>query len=61
VLCVAVAGAAVAATGGFSRILNNFTGTVETLDGETYHIENGKLVDGQGNVIGTATVEIAAD
>ena len=61
VLCVTVAGAAVAATGGFSRILYNFTGTVETLDGDIYHIEDGKVVDDEGNVTGTMTVEILTD
>ena len=38
-----------------------FTGTVETLDGDIYHIEDGKVVDDEGNVTGTMTVEILTD
>ncbi len=58
VLCVTVAGVSVAATGGFSRILKNFTGMVETMDGDRFHIIDGNVVDDEGNVIGTIEVEI---
>lgn len=60
-VCITLAGASVAATGGFSRILKNFTGTVETLDGVTYELRDGAVVDGEGNVLGTAEVEITTD
>jgi hypothetical protein len=58
-LCV-TAGAAVAATGGLSRLLN-WSGTVETLDGTVYDVVNGQILDDNGNVIGTAEVEIGAE
>ena len=61
VLCIVVAGASVAATGGFSRILKNFTGTVEFADGEIMTVEDGKLLDAEGNVIGDVEIEIPED
>ena len=57
VLLCAAAGAAVAATGGLTRLLN-WNGTVETLDGTVYDVVNGQILDDNGNVIGTAEVEI---
>jgi hypothetical protein len=62
--CIAVAGAAVAATGGLERIINytyNFTGTVEFEDGTEIYVEDGKLLDDEGNVIGTVEVELNTD
>ncbi len=49
-LCVTVAGAAVAGTGGFSWLLENLnlTGTID-----------GQILDGEGNVIGT--IELAGE
>ena len=54
-LCVAVAGAAVAATGGLGWVFE-LTGTVEMPNGDTYNVEDGKLLDGEGNVIGTVEI-----
>ena len=54
-LCITVAGAAVAATGGVGWVLErlNLTGTIEFPNGDTYDLEDGKIVDVEGNVIGT--------
>ena len=59
-LCVTVVGVSVAATGGFSRILENFTGTVEFPNGDTMTVEDGKVLDAEGNVIGDVVIEIPA-
>lgn len=60
-LCVAVAGVSVAATGGFGRILENFTGTVKFSNGQTMTVEDGKLLDDEGNVIGDVVIEIPGE
>lgn len=54
-LCVTVAGATVAATGGLDWIFE-LTGTLEMPNGDTYDVEDGKLLDGEGNVIGTVEI-----
>ena len=60
VLILAVTGAAVAATGGIGRLLN-WTGTIESHEGAIYRVEDGKVLDDDGNVIGDVEVEIAAE
>jgi hypothetical protein len=54
-LCMTVAGVAVAATGGLGWIFE-LTGTVEMPNGDTYDVEDGKLLDDDGNVIGTVEI-----
>ena len=47
-LCITVAGAAVAGTGGFDWIWDSLT-----LTADEYDAESGQILDGDGNVIGT--------
>ena len=54
-LCVTVTGVSVAATGGLGWIFK-LTGTVEMPNGDTYDVEDGKLLDDDGNVIGTVEI-----
>lgn len=51
-ICMTVAGVSVAATGNLGWIFE-LTGMVEMPNGDTYEVEDGKLLDGDGNVIGT--------
>ena len=59
-LLCATAGAAVAATGGLSRLLY-WSGTFELQDGTVYEVENGLLLDDDGNVVGTVEVEVGSE
>ena len=59
-LCMTVAGVSVAATGGFDWIFE-LTGTMEMPNGDTYEFEDGKLLDDDGNVIGTIEVPGGVD
>lgn len=59
-LLCATAGAAVAATGGLSRLMY-WSATIELEDGTEYEVDNGQLLDDDGNVIGTVEIEFTAE